>query len=375
MSAPPPVLRVALVISAPGWRGSGASFAKVAQGLTERGHDVLVLTGAPRLTARFVEEGLRVRQLPMRDTGPREVWSLLREFRRHGSGVAMADGTRDLRLCAYAALPLRIPLVYRFNLNHRRARNHLMDRVYFRRVRSLVFQSQFARTLAYRQSPWMRGTPAPQIPNGYDTARFAPDPAAGRAFRASLGISPEATVVVTPGKLARNKGHDVAFDALQRLAGSGHAPGAYVVLGDGIREQELKTLARDLGIPTWFTGFLAPEGVAAALNAADLVVHPSSQEIFPNAVGEAMACGRPVVAMDSGGTPELVGTDGTAGVLVPPRDPAALTQAIGALLADDGRRAALGAAARARILQTFPLRRMIDGYEQVFAQLVQARRR
>jgi glycosyltransferase involved in cell wall biosynthesis len=146
-----------------------------------------------------------------------------------------------------------------------------------------------------------------------------------------------------------------------------------VVLGDGIREQELKTLARDLGIPTRFTGFLAPEGVAAALNAADLVVHPSSQEIFPNAVGEAMACGRPVVAMDSGGTPELVGTDGIAGVLVPPRDPAALAQAIGSLLADVGRRAALGTAARERILQTFPLRRMIDGYEQVFAGLVRAR--
>jgi len=63
-------------------------------------------------------EGDRLVFEPMRDTGPREVWSLLREFRRHGSGVAMADGTRDLRLCAYAALPLRIPLVYRFNLNH-----------------------------------------------------------------------------------------------------------------------------------------------------------------------------------------------------------------------------------------------------------------
>ena len=147
------------------------------------------------------------------------------------------------------------------------------------------------------------------------------------------------------------------------------------MLGDGIRERELKTLAQDLQVPTWFTGFLAPEDVAAALNAADLVVHPSSHEIFPNAVGEAMACGRPVVAMDSGGTPELVGTDGTAGVLVPPRDPAALAQAIGALLADDERRAALGAAARERIRRTFPLRRMIDGYEQVFAELVRARPR
>jgi glycosyltransferase involved in cell wall biosynthesis len=311
----------------------------------------------------------------MRDTGPREVWSLLREFRRHGTGVVMADGPRDLRLCAYAAFPLRIPLVYRFNLNHRRARNHLMDRVYFRRVRSLVFQSEFARTLAYRQSPWMRRAPAPRIPNGYDTSRFAPDPAAGRAFRASLGIPPEATVVVTPGKLARNKGHDVAFDALRRLMGSGFGTGAYVVLGDGIREQELKTLARELRVPTWFTGFLAPEAVAAALNAADLVVHPSTHEIFPNAVGEAMACGRPVVAMDAGGTPELVGTDGTAGLLVPPGDPDALAQAIGALLADVGRRAALGAAARERILRTFPLGRMIDGYEQVFSELVDRRLR
>jgi starch synthase len=247
--------------------------------------------------------------------------------------------------------------------------------VYFRRVRSLVFQSEFARGLAYRQSPWMRRAPAPQIPNGYDTARFAPDPVAGQAFRASLGIAPGATVVVTPGKLARNKGHDLAFEALRRLQGSSQAPGAYVVLGDGIREQELNSLARELRIPTWFTGFVAPEAVAAALNAADLVVHPSSHEIFPNAVGEAMACGRAVVAMDAGGTPELVGTDGTAGVLVPPRDPAALAQAIGALLADRPRRTALGAAARARILQTFPLARMIDGYERVFSELVSARPR
>jgi glycosyltransferase involved in cell wall biosynthesis len=311
----------------------------------------------------------------MRDTGPKEVWSLLRELQRHGTAVVMADGPRDLRLCAYATFPLRIPVVYRFNLNHRRARNHLSDRLYFRRVRSLVFQSEFARTLAYRQSPWMRRAPAPQIPNGYDTARFAPDVPAGRAFRASLGIPPEAILVVTPGKLARNKGHDLAFDALRRLDGSAHAPDAYVVLGDGIREQELKSLARDLPVPTWFTGFLSPEGVAAALNAADLVVHPSSHEIFPNAVGEAMACGRPVVAMDAGGTPELVGSDGVAGVLVPPRDPDALAHAIGALLGDGYRRAALGAAARERIVQAFPLRRMIDGYERVFSQLVAAGRR
>jgi glycosyltransferase involved in cell wall biosynthesis len=370
VSGAPEALRIALVISAPGWRGSGASFAKVAQGLNARGHRVLVLTGAPRLTARFVEEGLPVARLPMRNTGPREVWLLLRALRQHGAQLVMADAPRDLRLSAYAAFPLRIPVVYRYNLNYRRPRNHLADRLYFSRVRSLVFQSAFVRDLAYEQSPWMRSAHAYRIPNGFDTARFAPDPEAGRAFRASLGIAPDALVVLTPGKLARNKGHDVAFEAVRRLAVRGRAPGAYVVLGDGIREDELRGLAAGLGVPTMFTGFLPPDQVAAALNAADLVVHPSCNEIFPNAVGEAMACGCAVVATDAGGTPELLGVSGVAGLLVPPDDPAAMAAATAELLANPARRAAMGAAARERIVREFPLRRMVDGYERAFGELV-----
>ena len=365
-------MRVALVISAPGWRGSGASFAKVAQGLNERGHQALLLTGAPRLTTRFVEEGLPVVRLPMRNTGPREVWLLLRALRRHGAQLIMADAPRDLRLSVYAASLLRIPVVYRYNLNYRRARNHLGDRLYFSRVRSLVFQSAFIRDLAYEQSPWMRRAPAHRIPNGYDTTRFAPDPEAGRAFRASLGIAPDALVVVTPGKLARNKGHDVAFEALRRLGVRGRGPSVYVVLGDGIREDELRGLAGGLPMSTIFTGFMPPDRVAAALNAADLVVHPSSNEIFPNAVGEAMACGCAIVATDAGGTPELLGSDGLAGMLVRPDDPAAMASALAELLADPARRATLGAAARQRVVHEFPLRRMVDGYEQAFRELVPA---
>lgn len=370
MSGGRTTMRIALVISASGWRGSGASFAKVAQGLIRRGHDVLLLTGAPRLTARFEEEGLPAYRLPMRDTGPREVWSLLRALRRHGAQLVMADAPRDLRLSIYAAFPLRLPVVYRFNLNYRRSRNHLADRMYFRRVRALVFQSSFVRDLAYGQSPWMRGTPAWQIPNGYDSTRFAPDADASRAFRAEHAIPSEARVVLTPGKLARNKGHEVVFDALRRLGGRGLAPEAYVVLGDGIREDELRGLAAGLATRTVFTGFISPDRVAAALNAADLVVHPSYNEIFPNAVGEAMAAGRAVVATDAGGTPELVGRDGTAGVLVPPGDPAAMADAMAALLRDRERRAALGAAARERIVREFPLERMVDGYETAFAELI-----
>jgi glycosyltransferase involved in cell wall biosynthesis len=102
------------------------------------------------------------------------------------------------------------------------------------------------------------------------------------------------------------------------------------------------------------------------------MVHPSLHEIFPNAVGEAMACGRPVVAADAGGTSELLGRDGEAGLLVPPGDPDALALAIGGLLADRERRERLGAAARHRIETEFPLSRMIDGYEHVLGEVTGA---
>ena len=75
----------------------------------------------------------------------------------------------------------------------------------------------------------------------------------------------------------------------------------------------------------------------AAYSAADLVVHPSLQEIFPNAVGEAMACARPVSRRTRAAPRELLGRDGSAGVLVPPADADALADAVRRLLDDPAR--------------------------------------
>lgn len=368
-----PDMRVALMTGASGWRGSAASYAKIARGLLERGHQSLLLTGAPRLTARFVEEGLPVTQLPARNTGPREVWALIRALRRLSAQAIVVDTPRDLRLAGYATLPLGTRVVYRYNLNYRPARGHLADRMYARRISLLVFQSRFIQEDAYRQSPWLRRIPQVRIPNGYDTDRYRPDRNSGLSFRAAHGIDPDRFVVVTPGKLARNKGHDVAFRALATAAAREGLPLTYVVLGDGVREAELRSLAGRLRLPTIFTGLLSPVEVAAALNAADLVVHPSAQEIFPNAVGEAMSCARPVIATDAGGTGELVGRDGSAGVLVPPGDSEALAKALTALVHDPERRRSLGNAGRRRIEVEFPLCRMIDGYETALAGMLLAR--
>ena len=137
-----------------------------------------------------------------------------------------------------------------------------------------------------------------------------------------------------------------------------------------VREPELRALVSGSGLPARFTGLLETDELIAGLAAADLVVHPSPQEIFPNAVGEAMSCERAVVAVDSGGTGELVGRDGSAGLLVPANDADALAAAVTALLRDQEHRTRLGTAARARIQREFPLDRMIDGYEALLQQVV-----
>lgn len=354
-------MRVALLTSEDEWRGSGVSYAKIARGLIQRGHLAHLLTAAPGLTSRLVAEGLPVTEIPG--------WGLLRTLRRLGSDAIVADTSRDVRLSVYATVFHPARVVYRYNLGYGRTRPHPMDRLCLGRIAACVYQSRYVRDEAVSRAPWIARIPGYQVPNGYDTERFAPRTDGHRAFRARQGIAPDTQVVLTSAKLTANKGHEVAIAALASLRRAG-ADLVYLICGGGAKDAELRALARAAGLPAIFTGLLDGEEIVDALCAADLVLHPSLREIFPNAVGEAMACGRAVVAVDAGGTAELVGRDGSAGALVPPADPGAMAAAVGELLADPVRRAALGAAARRRIQSEFSLSRMVDGYEAALAEVV-----
>jgi glycosyltransferase involved in cell wall biosynthesis len=361
-------MRIALLTSANGWRGSGSSYAKLARGLAERGHVAHLVTASVRLTPRLQKMGLPVTEIPGRNTGPREVLALLRVLRAIRADAVVVDTPRDVRLAAWATLARQASIIYRYNLNYRRPRHDLMDRAYLRRVSACVYQSRYIRDDAVR-APGFRRIPHFLIPNGYDLQRYAPRPQEGRAFRERYGIDCDARVVLTSAKLTRNKGHEVAIAALGRLHGSG-VPLVYLICGDGGREAELRTLARSARLPAVFTGLLESDELVAALAAADVVVHPSLNEIFPNAVGEAMACARPVIAADAGGTAELVGSNG-AGILVPPGDADALAAAVRELLEDPERRRLLGEAARHRIAAEFPLARMIERYEAALTAVIE----
>jgi glycosyltransferase involved in cell wall biosynthesis len=108
---------------------------------------------------------------------------------------------------------------------------------------------------------------------------------------------------------------------------------------------------------------------------ARVAVVPSFFEGFGFPASEAMSCGLPVIANAAGALPEVVGSDGSAGLLVPPRDPRALAAAIHEVLSEPGRAERMGAAARARVEHVFQWERAAAELVQVFEEVVRAAHR
>lgn len=162
--------------------------------------------------------------------------------------------------------------------------------------------------------------------------------------------------ILAVGSLQPYKGHEHLVRACARLAADPGAPSIEcTVIGGGALKPSLEALASSLGVAerVRFAGPRDQHGVRQAMDEADLLVLPSvvaangQMEGIPVVLMEAMALGLPVIASQLSGIPELVRPADT-GVLVPPADPAALSQAILASLRD--RPAALARAERARRL-------------------------
>lgn len=168
------------------------------------------------------------------------------------------------------------------------------------------------------------------IVNGIDTEVFhlrARAPA-----RAAVGIEQDATLLLYVGRLVQAKGLRELVRAFERLAPD--MPKLQLALvGNGTMRGELEALVRASGLSgrVHMPGGLDPAHVAQWLAAADVFTLPSWSEGYPNVVVEALACGRPVVATDVGGTGEIVKP--ANGLLIAPRNTqalaAALSQALG----------------------------------------------
>jgi len=204
---------------------------------------------------------------------------------------------------------------------------------------------------------------------GIDSAVPGPEPSR-EAVRRSLGVPPEAFAVLSTGRLVPVKGYPYLIEAVGKLRARGSAV-VLLIAGDGPDRAVLQAQAERLGVAdsVRFLGWRAD--VSSLLAGADAFALATLGEGFGLAILEAMAQRLPVVATRVVAVPEIV-QDGETGLLVPPRDPAALAEALLALERDADLRRRFAAAGHRRALDHFSVARMVRDTERVYADVLGA---
>jgi glycosyltransferase involved in cell wall biosynthesis len=214
------------------------------------------------------------------------------------------------------------------------------------------------------------------LPNAIDVEKWDPR-TDGSVVRAEFSIAPSAPVLVSVSRLFPWKGQRDLLRALAIVVRRFPDTKLLIVGADepfahhGSFTQELVALARDLGLleHVIFTG--QRSDIPALMAAADIFTLPSFEEPFGLVYLEAMAMERPIIALDNGGTPEVV-EHGVTGLLSPAGDFAALAANITRLLADPGARRAMGSAGRARVLAMFSAQRLASDAQRAYRSLALA---
>lgn len=228
-----------------------------------------------------------------------------------------------------------------------------------RRVDVFVGVSRFMVDLVRRHAPGCR---AVHLPNGIDVSEFAP-----RGDRPD-DSSHAALVVGCAGRLISGKGFEDAIDAAARAAA--HVPLLLRIAGDGPLRETLASRSRVQSprLAVEFTGWC--ESMPRFWTGCDIAIVPTFglTEAFGMTALEAMACGVPVIASDSGALPEVV-ADGHCGWIYRAGDVSALSDALIRLAADPAGRRSMGGEARARVLRTFDAKLVARGYLDLFERI------
>ncbi len=271
-----------------------------------------------------------------------------------------------IQLCRFvkgrAGAPFRLISSPRVNYRTRPLWTLLVDRWFKAADDLLICESEASREFLLRRQGY-----APDrvrtIYNGVDAPRPEEGLGARLGLRRELGLSEDAVLAACVGRLDVQKGHEVLIEAWSRLP---RAPELHcVIIGDGPLRGKLEAEVRRRHLEDRVHILGERADARSWLRACDIFVLPSLWEGLPNALLEAMSLGLPVVASAVDGICEVV-RQGQDGLLVPPRDPAALSRAIASLRADPQLRRNLGESARLRVTERFSFPAMMAGYAAAY---------
>ncbi|MCA9186137.1 MAG: glycosyltransferase [Pirellulaceae bacterium] len=205
------------------------------------------------------------------------------------------------------------------------------------------------------------------IPNGIDVRRFHPPREGKDRVRRQLHLPVGVPLCGIVAALRPEKNHRVFLQAAARVRMK-VSDAEFVVVGEGPMLEELKTLARELGLVGTVHFLGNRSDIPEILRAIDVFALSSDNEACPVSILEAMATELPIVATQVGSVPELL-DHGQLGMLVPTRQPVAMAGAMVEYLTDPRHARTVGARGRKKVLRTATLGTMVTGYQDLIASI------
>lgn len=371
----PPRLRglcIAHLIESDGPGGAERMLATLAAGLQAAGAENVVVApagGEGWLAQELRGTGVRVEPFRLdRSFSPTFARWLTATLRRHRVALAHSHEFTMAVYGSWAARGAGIPHLVTMHGSRyyaTRLRRRIAMRVAVELSGSVVAVSQRLKRSLSRDL-WVRASRIVTIPNG---ARLTP--VAHSSLRQELQLGDGDQLAVAIGNLYPVKGHGFLLEALALL--TERSPLLHVAIaGRGELEGQLRARAKQLHVDERFHLLGLRSDIGNLLSAADVFVLPSVSEGLPLALLEAMLAGRPIVATAVGEVPTVL-MDGSAGVLVPPGDAAALASALAALLANPAERRRLSAAAAGRAAEAYTLGKMLERYTSLYERVLTTR--
>lgn len=303
-------------------------------------------------------------------------WKLYRSLRRLAPEIVHAFLTTGNVLGAVLGTLARVPVIVSSHRDLGGFDGKWITRMNFWTDRHLA-TSVTANSLAVREALAQRSNaPAETIRllyNGIDLKKIE-TANRGLAKRQELGLPPNALAIGVIANIRVAKGHQYLLEAFNRIAP--HVPQACLLIcgfaGDHDLMKTLQRLAAAGGAAGRVRFMNSRNDIPEMLHALDVVVSPSLSEGFSNAILEAMAAGKPVIATRVGGSPEQI-IDGVTGLLVPPQDAGAIAQALLTLLRSPGLRREMGTAAQRHVQKNFSVAIMTRNHTRLYDDLLRAR--
>lgn len=300
-------------------------------------------------------------------------WAIAHVARRYGIDVFHARGWPTLVETVLAARLSGVRrTIYGF---HGRTIEDLSGLTVKRRLAQKVFIRFYQRVMtlnAQMQAEFASESELPErrirvISNGVDTSLFRPL-CKRRALRTSFGLPIDRFIIGNVARLDPVKNHALILRALKRLQ-AGPNPPLLLLVGEGSQKAVLEKEIATLGLSEDVCLYGYSDRVPELLNCMDVYLQSSFYEGFSNTVLEAMSCGLPIVATDTGGTRDLF-DEGQEGYFVQPSDDQALASRILQLQADTRLCRTIGDRARQRAVDNFSVQTMVRNYESLYQELV-----